>query len=34
MYSPFFQFTWSLRQYGFGGVLIGAAPDGRAFVGK
>lgn len=25
----FFQFTWSLRQYGFGGVLIGAAPDGR-----
>ena len=24
----FFQFTWSLRQYGFGGVLIGAAPDG------
>lgn len=26
----FFQFTWSLRQYGFGGVLIGAAPDGRS----
>ena len=26
----FFQFTWSLRQYGFGGGLIGAAPDGRA----
>ena len=26
----FFQFTWSLRQYGFGGVLIGAAPDGKA----
>ena len=25
----FFQFTWSLRQYGFGGVLIGAAPEGR-----
>jgi uncharacterized membrane protein len=25
----FFQFTWALRQYGFGGVLIGAAPDGR-----
>ena len=25
----FFQFTWSLRQYGFCGVLIGAAPDGR-----
>lgn len=26
----FFQFTWSLRQYGFGGVLIGAAPDGKS----
>ena len=26
----FFQFTWSLRQHGFGGVLIGAAPDGKA----
>lgn len=25
----FFQFTWSLRQYGFCGVLVGAAPDGR-----
>jgi len=25
----FFQFTWALRQYGFGGVLIGAAPDGK-----
>ncbi|RVU42096.1 DUF599 domain-containing protein [Rheinheimera riviphila] len=25
----FFQFTWSLRQYGFGGVLIGAAPEGH-----
>ncbi|SNY60744.1 Uncharacterized membrane protein [Arsukibacterium tuosuense] len=25
----FFQFTWSLRQYGFCGVLIGAAPEGR-----
>lgn len=25
----FFQFTWSLRQYGFSGVLVGAAPDGR-----
>lgn len=23
----FFQFTWALRQYGFGGVLIGAAPE-------
>lgn len=26
----FFQFTWALRQYGFGGVLIGAAPDGKS----
>lgn len=26
----FFQFTWSLRQYGFGGVLVGAAPDGKS----
>lgn len=26
----FFQFTWSLRQYGFVGVLIGAAPDGKS----
>lgn len=26
----FFQFTWSLRQYGFSGVLVGAAPDGRS----
>ncbi|WP_419571888.1 DUF599 domain-containing protein [Rheinheimera sp.] len=25
----FFQFTWALRQYGFGGVLITAAPDGK-----
>ncbi|GAA0349364.1 DUF599 domain-containing protein [Bowmanella denitrificans] len=25
----FFQFTWALRQYGFGGVLIGAAPNGN-----
>jgi uncharacterized membrane protein len=25
----FFQFTWSLRQYGFCGVLIGAAPEGH-----
>lgn len=23
----FFQFTWALRQYGFAGVLIGAAPE-------
>lgn len=25
----FFQFTWSLRQYGFAGVLVGAAPNGQ-----
>lgn len=25
----FFQFTWALRQYGFGGVLIAAAVDGK-----
>ena len=30
----FFQFTWSLRQYGFCGVLIGAAPDGRAMAAE
>jgi len=25
----FFQFTWALRQYGFAGVLITSAPDGK-----
>lgn len=30
----FFQFTWSLRQYGFCGVLIGAAPDGRGMTSE
>ncbi|WP_416305164.1 DUF599 domain-containing protein [Neptunicella sp. SCSIO 80796] len=25
----FFQFTWSLRQYGFASVLVGAAPNGN-----
>ena len=30
----FFQFTWSLRQYGFCGVLIGAAPDGRGMASE
>ncbi|MBC3764492.1 DUF599 domain-containing protein [Neptunicella marina] len=25
----FFQFTWALRQYGFGGALVGAAPNGN-----
>jgi len=23
----FFQFTWALRQYGFAGILVGAAPE-------
>jgi len=27
MVYAFFCFTWSLRQYGFGSVLLGAAPD-------
>lgn len=27
MVYAFFSFTWSLRQYGFGAVLMGAAPD-------
>jgi len=27
MVYAFFSFTWSLRQYGFGSVLMGAAPD-------
>ena len=26
----FFRFTWSLRQYTFGAILVGAAPDARA----
>lgn len=30
----FFQLTWSLRQYGFCGVLIGAAPDGRGMTSE
>src|SRR5262245_58234989 len=25
----FFRFTWSLRQYTFGAILVGAAPDAR-----
>lgn len=27
MVYAFFSFTWSLRQFGFGSVLMGAAPD-------
>jgi uncharacterized membrane protein len=26
----FFRFTWSLRQYTFGAILVGAAPDAKA----
>lgn len=26
----FFRFTWSLRQYGFGGLLVGSAPHPRS----
>jgi uncharacterized membrane protein len=28
----FFRFTWSLRQYSFGAILVGAAPEARKFV--
>jgi uncharacterized membrane protein len=28
----FFRFTWSLRQYSFGAIIIGAAPEARHFV--
>jgi uncharacterized membrane protein len=27
----FFRFTWSMRQYSFGALLIGAAPSSKAF---
>ena len=27
----FFRFTWSLRQYSFGAIMVGAAPDARLF---
>jgi uncharacterized membrane protein len=27
----FFRFTWSVRQYGFGALLIASAPDARQF---
>jgi len=28
----FFRFTWSLRQYTFGAMMVGAAPEAREFV--
>ena len=28
----FFRFTWSLRQYTFGAMLVGAAPEAREFL--
>ncbi len=27
----FFRFTWSIRQYSFGAILVGAAPEAREF---
>ena len=27
----FFRFTWSLRQYSFGAVMVGAAPEAKTF---
>ena len=27
----FFRFTWSLRQYSFGAIIVGAAPEARLF---
>ena len=27
----FFRFTWSLRQYSFGAIMLGAAPDAKLF---
>jgi uncharacterized membrane protein len=27
----FFRFTWSLRQYSFGAIIVGAAPEARHF---
>jgi uncharacterized membrane protein len=29
----FFRFTWSLRQYGFGAILVAAAPEAQSFEG-
>ena len=28
----FFRFTWSIRQYSFGAIIVGAAPEARLFV--
>ena len=28
----FFRFTWSIRQYSFGAIMVGAAPEARQFV--
>jgi uncharacterized membrane protein len=30
----FFRFTWSLRQYTFGALLVGAAPDHKSWVSE
>ena len=30
----FFRFTWSMRQYTFGALLIGAAPDAERFISE
>ena len=27
----FFRFTWSIRQYSFGAILVGAAPDAEQY---
>ncbi|OYU97832.1 MAG: hypothetical protein CFE45_18890, partial [Burkholderiales bacterium PBB5] len=27
----FFRFTWSIRQYSFGAIMVGAAPDARLY---
>jgi uncharacterized membrane protein len=29
----FFRFTWSLRQYSFGAIIVGAAPEAKQFAG-
>jgi uncharacterized membrane protein len=29
----FFRFTWSLRQYSFGAIMVGAAPEAKQFAG-
>lgn len=30
----FFRFTWSVRQYGFGALMVAAAPESTQFVGR